>query len=102
VVVLPDISPEGTLAVAERVVQAVARIAAERWASTPVTASVGLTMARPDDDVASLLRRADAEAYAAKRAGGHRVSASIEPQRVSHSGVRASVDADEPRHARSG
>lgn len=101
VVVLPDVSPEGTLAAAERVVQAVARVASERWATTPVTASVGLTMARPDDDVASLLRRADAEAYAAKRAGGHRVSASIEPRQVGHSGVRSSVEA-EPRRAHSG
>jgi hypothetical protein len=31
-------------------------------------------MAQPDDDMSSLLRRADAEAYNAKRAGGHRLS----------------------------
>jgi hypothetical protein len=32
---------------------------------------VGLTMARPDDDITTLLRRADGEAYAAKHAGGN-------------------------------
>jgi len=77
VVVLPDLSPEGALPVAERIVAAVARVGRERWADSPVTASLGLTVATADDDVATLLRRADAQAYAAKRAGGNRVSMSI-------------------------
>jgi diguanylate cyclase (GGDEF)-like protein len=100
VVVLPDLAPEGTLPVAERVVQAVGRVGLERWPTAPVTASVGLTMARGDDDVASLLRRADAEAYAAKRAGGNRVIVSILPQ-VSRSGVIPSV-VDESGERRAG
>jgi diguanylate cyclase (GGDEF)-like protein len=74
VVVMPDLSPEGALPAAERIVEAVARVGRERWIDTPVTASIGLTMAQPDDDMSSLLRRADAEAYNAKRAGGHRLS----------------------------
>jgi diguanylate cyclase (GGDEF)-like protein len=96
VVVLPDVAVEGTLPVAERVVEAIARVARDRWAATPVTASVGLTMARPDDDVGSLLRRADGEAYAAKRAGGNRVVVSLPPERAK-SGVVTSVDTAERR-----
>jgi diguanylate cyclase (GGDEF)-like protein len=76
VIVLPDLSPEGAFPAAERIVEAVARVGRERWMDTPVTASIGLTMAQPEDDISSLLRRADAEAYAAKRAGGHRLSMS--------------------------
>jgi diguanylate cyclase (GGDEF)-like protein len=77
VVVLPDLSPEGALPVAERIVAAVSRVGRERWADSPVTASIGLTVALAEDDVATLLRRADAQAYAAKRAGGDRVSMSM-------------------------
>ena len=77
VVVLPDLSPEGAIPAAERIVSAVARVGSERTMDRPVTASIGLTMAKPDDDVGTLLRRADSEAYTAKRAGGHQVSAAI-------------------------
>jgi diguanylate cyclase (GGDEF)-like protein len=94
VVVLPDLAADGFLPVAERIVEAVARVGSERWSRTPVTASVGLTMARSDDDVASLLRRADAEAYAAKRAGGNRVVVSLPPQ-LERSGVMVNVEASE-------
>jgi hypothetical protein len=96
VIVLPDLAVDGFLPVAERVVQAVARVGSERWSRTPVTASVGLTMAKSDDDVASLLRRADAEAYAAKRAGGNRVIVSMPPQ-LERSGVMVNVDTTDPR-----
>jgi len=40
-----------------------------------VTASVGLAIAEPSDTVAALLRRADENAYRAKRDGGDRVVA---------------------------
>jgi diguanylate cyclase (GGDEF)-like protein len=40
-----------------------------------VTASVGVAIGRPGDDPADVLRRADARAYSAKRAGGDRVVA---------------------------
>lgn len=91
VVVLPDLSPEGAIPVAERIVEAVGRVGRERWTDTPVTASVGLTMAAASDDVTSLLRRADAEAYAAKRAGGHRLSVSARLA-TTHSGIVTSSE----------
>jgi diguanylate cyclase (GGDEF)-like protein len=87
VIVLPDLSPEGALPAAERIVEAVARVGRERWIETPVTASIGLTMAQPGDDMSTLLRRADAEAYAAKRAGGHRLSMSPTEAPTNASGV---------------
>jgi diguanylate cyclase (GGDEF)-like protein len=74
VVVLPDLAPEVALPVAERVVAAIAQVGRSRWAATPVTASVGVGIGRPGDDAASILRRADELAYAAKRAGGNRVA----------------------------
>ena len=74
VIVLPDVAGDGMLTAAERVVEAVARVGRERWSATPVTASVGLTMARPEDEISTVLRRADSEAYTAKRAGGNRVA----------------------------
>ena len=39
----------------------------------PVTASLGVAAAEPSDTVASLLRRADENAYRAKQSGGNRV-----------------------------
>ena len=74
VVVLPDLAPESAFPVAERVVAAVAAVGRERWPTTPVTASVGVAISRVDDDVATLLRRADEQAYTAKRAGGNQVA----------------------------
>jgi diguanylate cyclase (GGDEF)-like protein len=82
-VVLPDLAPEGALPVAERVVAAVQRVGRERWPSTPVTASIGIAVSRSDDDVAALLRRADQQAYTAKRAGGNRAALAIEYQKAS-------------------
>jgi diguanylate cyclase (GGDEF)-like protein len=74
VVVLPDLAREVALPVAERVVTAISKVGRARWPSVPVTASVGIGICRPQDDVASILRRADSQAYAAKRAGGDRVA----------------------------
>jgi diguanylate cyclase (GGDEF)-like protein len=72
VVLLPDVTAEGSLAVAERVVCAVRQLGRDRWPRTPVTVSVGVALSSASDDVASLLRRADMNAYSAKRAGGNR------------------------------
>lgn len=44
----------------------------------PVTASVGLTMSRAEDDADALVRRADALAYAAKRTGRDRLTSDSE------------------------
>jgi PleD family two-component response regulator len=40
-----------------------------------MTASIGLTLARGEDDASSVLNRADERTYLAKRAGGNRVVA---------------------------
>jgi diguanylate cyclase (GGDEF)-like protein len=96
VIVLPDVTPEGLMSAGERVVAAVARVGRERWATAPVTASVGLTMARSDDDITTLLRRADGAAYAAKHAGGDGLSmaAYVGPSR---SGMVPAPDAGKRR-----
>ena len=74
VVLLPDTPPPSAVQVAERLVAAV-REAGERFdAELPVTASVGLAFAREDDEARGLIQRADQHAYAAKQAGGDRVS----------------------------
>ncbi len=75
VVLLPDTAPERARALAARLVMQVAR--------TPIggachaqrlTISVGTTMLAIDDDGETLLARADAALYAAKRTGRNRVS----------------------------
>jgi diguanylate cyclase (GGDEF)-like protein len=74
VVVLPDTDANAALAAAERVAEAV-RVAAQVFdEGKPVTASVGIGLAEPSDTVASLLRRADENAYRAKESGGNRVA----------------------------
>jgi diguanylate cyclase (GGDEF)-like protein len=70
VVLLFDTDEISARSVADRVIASV-REAAARF-GTDVTASAGLAIARRDDSPASLLRRADENAYAAKRSGGDR------------------------------
>ena len=75
VVVLPEADVTQATAAAERFTRAV-RDAAQRFdGARPVTASTGLAVATGDDTVASLLRRADENAYRAKQSGGDRVVA---------------------------
>ncbi len=74
-VILPDTEPAQALAAAERVTKSVREVAAKFDAARPVTASVGVAIAEPGDTVAALLRRADENAYRAKREGGDRVVA---------------------------
>lgn len=58
-----------------------AGVARERLAGQPeVTISCGVTVARRGDTVDSLLQRADAALYAAKRAGRDRVESIVEPE----------------------
>jgi diguanylate cyclase (GGDEF)-like protein len=97
VIVLPDVTPEGLFTAAERIVESVARVGRERWAATPVTASVGVTMGRQDDDITTLLRRADGEAYSAKRAGGNRLSVAVHAVLPTKSGLVPSPDAPKRR-----
>jgi diguanylate cyclase (GGDEF)-like protein len=75
VILLPDTTREGALRVAERLVERVRAVGVEVNPNEPMTASVGLTLARVDDDASSVLNRADERTYRAKRAGGDRVVA---------------------------
>ncbi len=73
VIVLPDTdAAEGTI-VGDRIVHSVREVGTAFGGARPVTASVGATLARPDDTAASLVRRADEHAYTAKQAGGDRL-----------------------------
>ncbi len=70
--ILPDTDAAQALTVAERVVVAVRATGARLDTPRGVTASLGLASATQADTVASLLRRADENAYLAKQAGGDR------------------------------
>jgi len=84
VVILPDVDADSAAPIAERMVHAIHRASRETYPDCRVTASAGLAFAAIADEPGDLLRRADAEAYAAKRAGGDRVRAG---ERRSASGV---------------
>lgn len=58
----------------ERMRRAVRDAALAFRSDCAVTASVGMTMSRPDDAAAALMRRADALAYTAKRSGRDRLT----------------------------
>jgi len=75
VVLLPDTGPRAALQVAERLVEAVRAVGERFDPVAPVTASVGLSFARHDDDARGLVQRADEHAYRAKDRGGDAVSA---------------------------
>jgi diguanylate cyclase (GGDEF)-like protein len=72
---LPDTDAEQAHVVAARVVTQVHGVGVRFDSSRPVTASLGIAQATPDDAVASLIRHADDNAYRAKKAGGNRVVA---------------------------
>jgi diguanylate cyclase (GGDEF)-like protein len=71
VMLMPDSDAAGAERAAQRIVENV-RAATGAGNGRAVTASVGATTARADDDVSAVLRRADELAYRAKRAGGDR------------------------------
>lgn len=71
-VLLPDTTREDAQVVVDRLVSAVREVGLRYDAGSPVTASVGVAEATPTDDSISLMRRADKNAYEAKRAGGDR------------------------------
>jgi diguanylate cyclase (GGDEF)-like protein len=73
VVLLPDTDPERARGVAERLVSTISSVGERFSSQAPVTASVGVAVARSDDAEAQLLRRADDQAYRAKKLGGDRV-----------------------------
>jgi diguanylate cyclase (GGDEF)-like protein len=71
-VVLPDTDAEKAVTVAGRIVAAVKATSERHGTPRPVTASLGIASATQSDTVATLLRRADENAYRAKEAGGDR------------------------------
>jgi diguanylate cyclase (GGDEF)-like protein len=82
VVVLPDTDLEQALGVADRIAGGVRDVAAKFDTARPVTASVGVATATATDTVAALLRRADENAYRAKKDGGDRVVAEPSSRRL--------------------
>jgi diguanylate cyclase (GGDEF)-like protein len=73
VVVLPDTNQDEGRVAGNRFVTAIREVGAKFDPSNPVTASAGLSIARPGDTVATVLKRADDFAYSAKRKGGNRL-----------------------------
>jgi diguanylate cyclase (GGDEF)-like protein len=74
VVLLPDTDTEQASIAAERITTAIREVGVLFDATRPVTASVGISVAKATDTPMSLIERADEMAYAAKKAGGNRVS----------------------------
>jgi diguanylate cyclase (GGDEF)-like protein len=75
-VVLVDADLHGARIVAERIRSTVATLAVECPDDAPLTGihvSIGVASLEPEDDTSSLLRRADARLYEAKRNGRDRV-----------------------------
>jgi diguanylate cyclase (GGDEF)-like protein len=94
VVLLPDTAADQALIVAERLVATIGSVGTEADPRRPVTASIGLALAGPEDDVTVLLNSADDAAYRAKQAGGNRFQLAVKPDRESvASGPRAARSA---------
>ncbi|MEZ4231601.1 MAG: GGDEF domain-containing protein [Polyangiaceae bacterium] len=74
VVLLPDTEEQAATAVADRVVDAIARVGAAVDDEEAVTASVGVGVATQADSPRELIARADELAYVAKQAGGNRLA----------------------------
>lgn len=78
VVLLPDAGLMEAQSVADRIVDAVREIGERFDPEHPVTASLGIALARGGETPTHLLNRADEAAYEAKQSGGNRrVSASM-------------------------
>ena len=73
VIILPDTDAPQARVVTDRIVTAVRDVGRAFGGGKPVTASVGAATAIDDDTAATLVRRADRNAYEAKQAGGDRV-----------------------------
>jgi diguanylate cyclase (GGDEF)-like protein len=95
VAMLPDTDLEQATVVADRLVNTVRSVGSELDPRRPVTASVGVAMARPEDDVTLLLNAADEACYRAKAAGGGRFAhaSSVRNPPQLESGPRASAKA---------
>jgi diguanylate cyclase (GGDEF)-like protein len=69
---LPGTSTDSAIAIAERVRRKIAEVEVPEGAG-PLTASMGVASWSPGDTMDSLLARADAALYVAKRTGGNRI-----------------------------
>jgi diguanylate cyclase (GGDEF)-like protein len=74
VVLLPNTDLEGAHAVGARILDLSRAAAREVCPVIPVAASIGITAVESDDEPAEVIRRVDERLYAAKRAGGDRMS----------------------------
>ena len=85
-VVLPNTALRQALTVADHIRRAVMSKELKKKSTGEilgrVTISVGVSMLKPDDDMDSLIERADACLYAAKRAGRNRVVCEADPEYV--------------------
>ena len=72
-VLLPDLALNQARQTAERIRQQIAGLSPSSLANA-VTVSIGLADRTPNDDVATLVQRADAAMYDAKEAGRNRVA----------------------------
>jgi diguanylate cyclase (GGDEF)-like protein len=73
VIVLPDTNQEEGRVAGNRFVTAIREVGMNFDPVNPVTASAGLSIARPGDTVEAVLKRADDFAYSAKGKGGNRL-----------------------------
>jgi diguanylate cyclase (GGDEF)-like protein len=73
VIVLQDTNQEEGRVAGNRFVTAIREVGMKFDAANPVTASAGLSIARPGDTVEVVLKRADDFAYSAKGKGGNRL-----------------------------
>ena len=83
-VVLPNTALRQALTVADHIRRAIMAKELKKKSTGEilgrVTISVGVSMLKPDDDTDSLIERADACLYAAKRAGRNRVICEVDPE----------------------
>jgi diguanylate cyclase len=83
-VVLPNTGLRQALTVADHIRRAVMAKELKKKSTGEilgrVTISVGVSMLKPDDDTDSLIERADACLYAAKRSGRNRVICEVDPE----------------------
>jgi len=73
VIVLPDTNQDEGRVAGNRFVTAIREVGMKFDPAGPVTASAGLSIARPGDTVETVLKRADDFAYSAKGKGGNRL-----------------------------
>jgi diguanylate cyclase len=91
-VVLPDTDLPKGLAVAEQIRRAVMARELKKKSTGEIlgriTVSVGVSMLQPGDDMDTLIERADACLYAAKRGGRNRVVCEVDPEHSAENDVK--------------